>query len=293
MKVPAPRGRARAPLAKYVVTYPAGAKIYDEGEIGTEMYAIRSGEVEIMRTVAGEALTVEKVPRGEFFGEVSLLEDVPRESGARASTEVVLLRINGAVLETMLSKRPEIAVRMLRTLSRRARDAEAERAAGPRIAERRRADDGATSEPGAEPYPEPGPEEVEEVEEVPETSPEAGPRMRQPFADSRLELCLLLSEDRQTQFPLSQGDTIIGRDDPLAGSSPDVDLSALDEKHSVSRHHARLYRIGDTDYLKEEIGVVNGTFVNDTRLATGIPAALYHGDLVRFGLVTLTFWKPA
>jgi pSer/pThr/pTyr-binding forkhead associated (FHA) protein len=115
----------------------------------------------------------------------------------------------------------------------------------------------------------------------------------EPFADSRVELCMLLSEDRETQFPLREGDTIIGRDDPVAGSTADVDLAALDPKRSVSRRHARVYRIGDTDYLMEEIGVVNGTFVNDTRLATGIPVALYHGDLVRFGLVTLTFWKPA
>jgi pSer/pThr/pTyr-binding forkhead associated (FHA) protein len=113
------------------------------------------------------------------------------------------------------------------------------------------------------------------------------------FADSRVELCMLLSEDRETRFLIREGDTIIGRDDPVAGGAADVDLAALDPKRSVSRRHARVYRIGDTDYLKEEIGVVNGTFVNDTRLAAGIPVALCHGDLVRFGLVTLIFWKPA
>ena len=83
MSVRAPRGRARAPLAKYVVTYPAGAKIYGEGEIGTELYAIRSGEVEITKTVAGETCVLGVVPRGEFFGEVSLLEDALPPRGAR------------------------------------------------------------------------------------------------------------------------------------------------------------------------------------------------------------------
>jgi CRP-like cAMP-binding protein len=271
MSVSAPRGRARAPLAKYVVTYPAGAKIYGEGEIGTEMYAIRSGEVEITRTVAGETFVLGVVPRGEFFGEVSLLEDAPREAGARARTEAVLIRLNGAVLETVLKRSPEIAVRMMRTLSRRAREAE-----GKATDERER-----PKRDPASPVPSQTP------------GPGGGRRTVEPFADSRVELCQLLSEDRETQFPLREGDTIIGRGDPVAGSTADVDLAPLDPKRSVSRRHARLYRIGDTDYLMEEIGVVNGTFVNDTRLATGIPAALYHGDLVRFGLVTLTFWKPA
>jgi CRP-like cAMP-binding protein len=273
MSVRSSRGRARAPLTKYVVTYPAGAKIYDEGDIGTEMYAIRSGEVEITKTVAGETCVLAVVPRGEFFGEVSLLEDAPREAGARARTEAVLIRINSAVLETMLKRSHEIAVRMMRTLSRRAREAEGRRTGG-------------TERPGRDPaIPVPSPS--------PAPGPDGARRAVQSFADSRVELCMLLSEDRETQFPIREGDTIIGRDDPVAGSTADVDLAALDPERSVSGRHARVYRIGDTDYLMEEIGVVNGTFVNDTRLATGIPVALCHGDLVRFGLVTLTFWKPA
>lgn len=275
MSVRTPGSRARAPLAKYLVTYPAGAKIYGEGDIGTEMYAVCSGEVEITRTVDGETRVLGVVPRGEFFGEVSLLEDTPREAGARALTEAVLIRINSAVLETMLKRSPEIAVRMMRTLSRRAREAEGERPGG----RRRPGRDPAIPVSSPTPAPTPAPGGVR--------------RAVEPFSDSRVELCMLLSEDREMRFPIRVGDTIIGRDDPGAGSAADVDLAALDPKRSVSRQHARVYRIGETDYLMEEIGVVNGTFVNDTRLATGIPMALCHGDLVRFGLVTLTFWKPA
>jgi CRP-like cAMP-binding protein len=273
MRVRASPGRARAPLSKYVVTYPAGAKIYGEGEIGTEMYAICSGEVEITRTVAGETGVLGVVTRGEFFGEVSLLEDSARETGARARTESVLIRINGAVLETMLKRSPEIGLRMMRTLSRRAREARVERTS-------------ARQEPGRDPA-------IPVSSSSPTHGPGGGRRAVEAFADSRVELCMLLTEDRGTRFLVREGDTIIGRDDPVAGSPADVDLAALDPKRSVSGQHARIYRIGNTDYLMEEIGVVNGTFVNDTRLAAGIPVALCHGDLVRFGLVTLIFWKPA
>jgi CRP-like cAMP-binding protein len=274
MSVLAPWSRAMAPLAKYVVTYPAGSRIYSEGEIGTEMYAICSGEVEITRTVGGETRVLGVVPRGGFFGEASLLEDAPREAGARALTEAVLIRINGAVLETMLKRSPEIAIRMMRALLRRAREAEGERTSG-----RRR--------PGRDPAI-----SVSSPRKIPSPASVGGRRPAEPPSDSRVELRMLLSEDREAQFPICEGDTIIGRDDPGAGIAVDVDLAGLDATRSVSRRHARVYRIGDTDYLMEEIGVVNGTFVNDTRLATGIPVALSHGDVVRFGLVTLTFWKP-
>jgi pSer/pThr/pTyr-binding forkhead associated (FHA) protein len=38
----------------------------------------------------------------------------------------------------------------------------------------------------------------------------------------------------------------------------------------------------------EEIGVMNGTFVNGSRVATGTPVPVNGGDELRFGLVTLT-----
>ena len=41
--------------------------------------------------------------------------------------------------------------------------------------------------------------------------------------------------------------------------------------------------------LGEEIGVSNGTFLNETKLQTGVPVELVDGDHVRFGLVKLIF----
>jgi pSer/pThr/pTyr-binding forkhead associated (FHA) protein len=45
-------------------------------------------------------------------------------------------------------------------------------------------------------------------------------------------------------------------------------------------------------YVMEEIGVVNGTFVNDLKLTTGAPVVLRHGDDLKLGFVTLTYWHP-
>ena len=256
---PQRRRRRKTTLADYVVKYPAGEAIYTEGEIGTEMYAIRSGEVEIGRVPAEEGRPPVLLRRGDFFGETSLLEDAPRDETARARTDVVLVRINGTTLEGMLKANAEIAVRIMRKLSRRTRQDEGARAPARREDSRTRREDRQKRAP-------------------------------RPAAPPAFEL---VTPDGSKRFPIHEGDTIIGRADPGTGSKADVDLSDLDPQRSVSRRHARLYRIGEAEYLMEEIGVVNGTFVNNVKLATGVPVAVRHGDLVGFGLVILTFWKPS
>ena len=65
----------------------------------------------------------------------------------------------------------------------------------------------------------------------------------------------------------------------------------LDSQRSTSRRHAKLYQMSGVFYVMEEIGVMNGTFVNDNRLATGTPVAIQNGDVLKFGLVPLTFYS--
>jgi MFS family permease len=64
----------------------AGREIVREGEAGDRFYVIASGEVEIVKD--GEVIN-EEGP-GEFFGEISLLRDVPRTATVRAKTDVEL-----------------------------------------------------------------------------------------------------------------------------------------------------------------------------------------------------------
>ncbi len=251
-------------LSRHLVSFPAGSKIYAEGGVGTEMYAVRSGEVQLTRMIAGKKRVLARLGKGDFFGEGSVLENRPRRSTARARTDVELIRVNGAELESMLRNSPEIAIRMMRDLSRRLRETSAayEGALARRV---------------------PGPAN-------------SGLRRRASEAafDADSRLCHLVSSDGERRFPLNRdGDTAVGRADRFAQTLPDVDLTLLDSEHSVSPCHARLYRIGTAFYVMEELGAAHGTFVNDTRLATGVPAAIHHGDVLKLGRVTLTFWNPS
>ena len=86
-----------------------------------------------------------------------------------------------------------------------------------------------------------------------------------------------------------EGETLVGRIDPVTGIRPDVDLTNLDGPRSVSRRHAKIIRPEGEFQVIEEIGTMNGTFVNGKRIATGAPAPIHDGDRLRFGLVDLTF----
>ncbi len=114
-----------------------GEIIFSEGDIGTEMYIVQSGTVELLKAIGGETRVLSTLEKGDFFGEMSVLEDVPRTASARAKTDVELVRINGATFDAMLKSNTEIAVRMMRKLSRRLREVTAmlEEALGRRVAE--------------------------------------------------------------------------------------------------------------------------------------------------------------
>lgn len=89
-----------------------------------------------------------------------------------------------------------------------------------------------------------------------------------------------------TKFFLSKGDeTTIGRADPVTGILPDIDLTPVDTNRSVSRRHAKIIRSESEYSLMEEVGTVNGTFVNDQRIPTGTPVTIHDGDSITIGLI--------
>lgn len=90
-------------------------------------------------------------------------------------------------------------------------------------------------------------------------------------------------------FALIENECSIGRWDADNGIFPDVDLDAEDAEAKVSRRHARILRRGD-DYLIEDVGSTNGTYVNrGRRLAPGRRQILQDGDEIIVGKTFLRF----
>ena len=99
----------------------AGEVVFRQGDKGVDMFVIRSGVVEISRGHGPDRTVMATLRQGDFFGEMSLLESMPREADATAVTHTELLVITQGGLLVRLRRDPSFAVEMLHKLSGRVR----------------------------------------------------------------------------------------------------------------------------------------------------------------------------
>lgn len=97
------------------VEVPAGKVLCKEGEIGQEFFVIMEGEAEVTRR--GRHLATES--KGEFFGEISLLEKSPRVATVTAKTTLRFFVLTGRDFRHLLDTNPRVTRKMLHTLARR------------------------------------------------------------------------------------------------------------------------------------------------------------------------------
>jgi CRP-like cAMP-binding protein len=105
-----------------------GSMIFREGERGDKLYIVLDGRVRISKFIPGvgeEALTV--LDRGDFFGEMALIDDKPRSADAKAHEgDATVLSIDRATLNEILSMDPHASLQFLnllcRMISRRLRE---------------------------------------------------------------------------------------------------------------------------------------------------------------------------
>lgn len=119
---------------------------------------------------------------------------------------------------------------------------------------------------------------VEPVMEAPVPEPAA------PVANARL---VVQSTGASLYLVPGKAEYVIGREDPVSGSFPDVDLVPFGgEEGGVSRRHARITVRGG-EYAVEDLNSVNYTFVNRQKLVAGNTQPLRDGDEIRLGRVVL------
>jgi len=83
--------------------------------------------------------------------------------------------------------------------------------------------------------------------------------------------------------------TLVGREDPVGGVFPDVDLTPHGgEEGGVSRRHFRITLAGG-QYAIEDLNSTNFTLLNRQRLQAGVSTTLADGDEIRAGRVRLIF----
>jgi CRP/FNR family transcriptional regulator, cyclic AMP receptor protein len=99
--------------------FSAGEVLFREGERGEEMYVIQSGLVRVVKRVGGEYRSLATLGRGEFLGEMAILNGRPRTATALVLEDARCLVIDAATLEQMLTDNTEIALRLVKKLARR------------------------------------------------------------------------------------------------------------------------------------------------------------------------------
>lgn len=110
-------------------------------------------------------------------------------------------------------------------------------------------------------------------------------------ADAFGYLCYEKDGVEQKRYPIMKKDVIVGRLDPKRGMSPDIDLSAIDVKMTISRQHARI-RYEETFFYIEDLKSRNKTRLGELVLVPLKAELLQHGDTVCLGSVCLTFKIP-
>jgi CRP/FNR family transcriptional regulator, cyclic AMP receptor protein len=107
--------------------YREGQRIFREGDKGDELYIILEGQVRISKYIPGvgeEALSI--LGKGDFFGEMALIDRTPRSADATAQTDLTVLPIERELLSDILSKDVDGSFQFLyilcKMLSRRLRE---------------------------------------------------------------------------------------------------------------------------------------------------------------------------
>jgi hypothetical protein len=271
-----------------------GQTVFREGDPGSEMYIIESGRIDILRIDRGKT-PLATLEAGDFFGEMAVLEDQPRFATAIATLPTRLLKIDRAAFSGVLAGNVEIAVRIMRKLTARLRRAEQ------RASDAQSALDGfrgKLAERAAAPAPEVRMGKVAQQPNAPQPIPQMAERLMTPVPPARMppppvvpasavEVDLLHASSGQRFRLDARGEFLVGRPDPVTGTIPEIDLGPLDLQRSLSRRHAKLLRDGAGFCMREEVGTLNGSWVNNVRAKPGETMAFKAGDTLRFGTVEL------
>jgi CRP-like cAMP-binding protein len=105
------------------VHVPAGRDIIRQGELGREFVLIVEGEAIVSR----DGNEVTRLGAGSYFGELALLESLPRNATVTAATDMTLEVIDRRGFQTLLEDSPGLTRNLLRATARRLSEVESNR----------------------------------------------------------------------------------------------------------------------------------------------------------------------
>lgn len=103
--------------------YLEGSIVFKEGDPGDCLYIVASGRVEVFtRKDSGNEIKLNSLSVAEVFGEMALLDGLPRSATVKVSEKAILFYINRTDFNLFLMQNPDVALKIIETISRRLRD---------------------------------------------------------------------------------------------------------------------------------------------------------------------------
>jgi CRP-like cAMP-binding protein len=110
-------------LQRFSREYAPGAEICREGDVGEEMYIIQRGKVRVSKRFAGKTHVVSVLEKGDFFGEMAIVNRIQRTATVTAIDAVELLVFDREGLQNLVTRNAKIALNIIDKLCRRLQNA--------------------------------------------------------------------------------------------------------------------------------------------------------------------------
>ncbi len=104
---------------RFTKKYSKGSVIISEFEPGEKFYLIKSGKVQIIKTMNGQNKALDVLNPGEFFGEMAILDNSPRTATCVAKTETACLEFSKENFSTLVLGNSQIAMNLLKLFCKR------------------------------------------------------------------------------------------------------------------------------------------------------------------------------
>lgn len=101
------------------LTFRSGQDLCIQGEIGDAAYIIIEGNADVLVDTPNGVITVAKVGKNDFVGEIAILCDVPRTATVRAINDLTALKISKDLFFRLVGEFPQMAVEIMRVLAQR------------------------------------------------------------------------------------------------------------------------------------------------------------------------------
>lgn len=99
----------------------AGEVIFQEQDLGEEMYFVHRGRVEVRQNLAGTDVTIDTITAGGHFGDMAIIDEQPLFSSAVATEDSSLLVLHKNGFRSAVQDYPDIAFEVFRELTSRLR----------------------------------------------------------------------------------------------------------------------------------------------------------------------------